>query len=61
MLLTSAALDGPDRGSGTRGRRGAQRYALVVLGAALLDGSDVAVAPHAEAARHGQIQCFHCL
>lgn len=61
VLLTSTALDGPHRGGCTRGRRGAQRYALVILGAALLNGPDIAVAPHAEAARHRQIQRFHRL
>lgn len=61
VLLTSTALDGPHGGGGARGRRGAQRYALVILGAALLDGPHVAVAPHAEAAWHGQVQRFHGL
>lgn len=59
--LTGAALDGP-HGGGCAWRRGRpQRHALVVLGAALLDGPHVAVAAHAEAARHGQVQSLHSL
>lgn len=59
--LTCAALDGPHRGGGAwRGGR-PQGHALVILGAALLDGPHVAVAPHAEAAGHGQVQRLHRL
>lgn len=53
--LQDAAGDGRPRG----GRHGEEREAVVVLGAARLDGPQVAVAPHAEAA--GQIQRLHCL
>ena len=59
--LTRAALDGPHSGGGVRRGGGPQRHALVVLRTALLDGSHVAVAPHAEAARHRQVQGFHRL
>lgn len=53
--LQDAAGDGRPRG----GRHGEEREAVVVLGAARLDGPQVAVAPHAEAA--GQIQRLHRL
>lgn len=59
--LTRAALNGPHGGGGARRGGGSQGHALVVLGAALLDGPHVAVAPHAEAAGHGQVQSFHRL
>lgn len=59
--LTRAALDGPHGGGGARWGGGPQRHALVVLRTALLDGSHVAVAPHAEAARHRQVQGLHRL
>lgn len=59
--LTRAALDGPHGGGGARRRGGAQGHALVVLRAALLDGAHVAVAPHAEAAGHRQVQRLHGL
>lgn len=59
--LTGAALDGPHGGGGARRGGGPQGHALVVLRAALLDGAHVAVAPHAEAAGHRQVQGFHRL
>lgn len=59
--LTRAALNGPHGGGGARRGGGPQGHALVVLGAALLDGPHVAVAPHAEAAGHRQVQSFHRL
>lgn len=66
--LTCAALDGPDGGGGARGRAvppvadlRATSSLLLVLRAALLDGAHVAVAAHAEAAGHGQVQGVHSL
>lgn len=59
--LTRAALNGPHGGGGARRGGGPQGHALVVLGAALLDGPHIAVAPHAEAAGHGQVQGLHGL
>lgn len=59
--LTRAALDGPDGGGGARRGGRPQGHALVVLGASLLDGAHVAVAPHAEAAGHWQVQGLHRL
>lgn len=59
--LTGAALNGPHGGGGARRGGGPQGHALVVLRAALLDGPHIAVAPHAEAAGHGQVERFHRL
>lgn len=69
FTLTCAALDGPDGGGGgARGRAGppdahlhATSRLLLFLGAAFLDGTHVAVAAHAEAAGHGQVQGVHGL
>lgn len=64
---TCAALDGSDSGGAAWGRVGppiAHRDAvrlLLFLRAAFLYGTHVAVAPHAEAARHGQVQGIHRL
>lgn len=58
--LTSAGLqDAAGDGRPGGGRHGKEREAVVVLGAARLDGPQVAVAPHAKAA--GQVQCLHGL
>lgn len=54
--LTGAALDGPHGGGCAWGRRRPQRQAFVILRTALFNGSHVAVAPHAEAAWHWQVQ-----
>lgn len=59
--LTGAALNGPHGGGGAWRGGGPQGHALVVLGAALLNGPHIAVAPHAEAAGHRQVQGFHRL
>lgn len=67
--LTCAALDGPDGGGGgARGRAappGAHLHTasglLLFLRAAFLDGAHVAVAAHAEAPGHGQVQGIHGL
>lgn len=69
FTLTCAALDGPDGGGGgARGRAGppdahphATSGLLFFLRAAFLDGAHVAVAAHAEAAGHGQVQGVHSL
>lgn len=65
FTLTCAALDGPDGGGGARGGAGppdAHLHGLfLLLRAAFLDGAHVAVAAHAEAARHGQVQGVHGL
>lgn len=63
---TCAALDGSDSGGVARGWIGppvAHRdpSLLLFLRAAFLDGTHVAVAPHAEAAGHGQVQGIHRL
>lgn len=63
---TCAALDGSDSGGGARGWVGppvAHRDTslFLFLRAAFLYGTHVAVAPHAEAAGHGQVQGIHCL
>lgn len=64
---TCAALDGPDGGGGARGRvappdaHHAAAALLLFLRAAFLYGTHVAVAPHAEAAGHGQVQGIHRL
>jgi len=58
-LVTGAGAVGPDRGADGR-RRAARvhgrRVVLVVLGAAGLDGPQVAVAAGPEARGHGQVQ-----
>lgn len=66
--LTCAALDGSDSGGRTWGRtgppvahRGAAAALLLLLRAAFLDGTNVAVAAHAEAAWHRQVQGIHGL
>lgn len=67
--LTCAALDGPNGGGGgSRGRAGppeahlrATSGLLLFLRAAFLDGAHVAVAAHAKAAGHGQVQGVHGL
>lgn len=68
VTLTCAALDGPDGGGGARGGAGppvadlrATSGLLLLLRTALLDGAHVAVAAHAEAAGHGQVQGVHGL
>lgn len=69
VTLTCAALDGPDGGGGgARGRAGPPAAHLhttfglfLLLRAAFLDGAHVAVAAHAEAAGHGQVQGVHGL
>lgn len=68
FTLTCAALDGPDGGGGARGRAGppdAQLHTtsglILFLRAAFLDGTHIAVAAHAEAAGHGQVQGVHSL
>lgn len=63
---TCAALDGSDGGGGARGWIGppvAHHSAslLLLLRAAFLYGTHIAVAPHAEAAGHGQVQGIHRL
>jgi len=59
---TCAALDGSDGGGGTRGCVGPPDARLLLfLRAAFLDGTHVAVAAHAEAARYGQVQGIHRL
>lgn len=64
--LTCAALNGSDSGGAARrgvGPSVARRHAslLLFLRAAFLYGTHVAVAPHAEAARHRQVQRVHGL
>lgn len=57
---TCAALDGPDSGGGRARRRRRQQqqrsasFSFLLRRAALVDRPHVAVAPHPEAARHGQ-------
>lgn len=58
--LTCAALDGSDSSSGPRGG-GREQRSLVILRAALVDGTHVTVTPHAEAPGHGQVQGVHGL
>lgn len=63
---TCAALDGSDSGGSARGWAGppvarCNASLFLVLRAAFLYGTHVAVAPHAEAAWHGQVQGIHCL
>lgn len=63
---TCTALDGPDGGGGARGRVAppadrCDAALLLFLRAAFLYCAHVAVAPHAEAARHGQVQGVHRL
>lgn len=67
FTLTCAALDGPD-GGGARGRARppvahlhAASGLLLFLRAAFLDGAHVAVAAHAEAAGHREVQGVHGL
>lgn len=58
--LTGAGLqDAAGDGRPGRGRHGEEREAVIVLRAARLDGPQVTVAPHAEAA--GQVQRLHGL
>lgn len=64
--LTCAALDGSDSGGSARGWVGppvahCDAALLLFLWAAFLYGTHVAVAPHAEAAGHGQVQGIHRL
>lgn len=63
---TCAALDGSDSGGGTRGGVGPSvahhdTTFLLFLRATFLYCTHVAVAPHAEAAGHGQVQGIHRL
>lgn len=63
---TCAALNGSDGGGcAWRGVRPSLAQCdnafFLLLRAALLYGTDVAVAPHSEAARHGQVQSIHRL
>lgn len=63
---TCAALDGSNSGGGARGGVGPSvahhdTTLLLFLWAAFLYCAHVAVAPHAEAARHGQVQGIHRL
>lgn len=59
--LTCAALDGPDSGSCAGWRGSLQQGVVVVLRAALVDGSHIAVTTHAETARQRQVQRVHRL
>lgn len=69
FTLTCAALDGPHGGGGGARRRAGPPDAhlhttsglLLFLRAAFLNGTHVAVATHAEAAGHGQVQRVHSL
>jgi len=63
---TCAALDGSDSSGGARWRVGppvahCDASLFLFLRAALLYGTHIAVAPHAEAAGHGQVQGIYSL